>query len=120
MGTFSAKINIAFRLGLIDKELKRCPHIFRKIRNSFSHKVYGCSLAEQPYSNWFKEVIEHCREEIDIDFEKGLDMFPSQYKIYKSSDSLKLSITLILGKISALEYWVKPIWEALWENENKS
>ena len=99
LGTFSAKINIAYRLGLIDKVLKRALHIFRKIRNGFSHQVHGCSLVEQPYSNWLNEIIEYCREEIDINFDEGLDKFPSQYKVDESSDSLKLAITFILGKI---------------------
>lgn len=46
-GTFSAKINIAHRLGLISTNFTRDLHLIRKIRNDFAHNIHGCSL-DQP------------------------------------------------------------------------
>jgi DNA-binding MltR family transcriptional regulator len=37
LGTFSAKIHISYRLGLIDASFARALHLVRRIRNSFAH-----------------------------------------------------------------------------------
>ena len=44
LSTFSAKINLAFRLGLIDAQFAKVLHIIRKIRNDFAHEVYDARL----------------------------------------------------------------------------
>jgi hypothetical protein len=44
MSTFSAKIDISHRIGLISAKLCRDLHLIRKIRNSFAHDIYGCSF----------------------------------------------------------------------------
>ena len=44
LGTFSSKINLAHRLGLIDKDFSRALHLIRKIRNSFAHEISGTTL----------------------------------------------------------------------------
>jgi hypothetical protein len=42
--TFSLRINICYRLGLIDAELTRSLHLIRRIRNIFAHEASGSSL----------------------------------------------------------------------------
>ena len=42
--SFSNKIMLAYRLGLIDKDMTRALHIIRKLRNDFAHEITGCSL----------------------------------------------------------------------------
>ncbi|MDP3830347.1 MAG: hypothetical protein Q8Q47_03695, partial [Ignavibacteriaceae bacterium] len=42
--TFSSKINICYRLGIIDTQFARTLHLIRKIRNSFAHEISGCNL----------------------------------------------------------------------------
>ena len=37
LGTFSAKIDIAYMLGLISQEIRKDLHLLRKIRNEFAH-----------------------------------------------------------------------------------
>jgi len=59
LGTFSSKINISYRLGLIDAEFSRALHIVRKIRNFFAHEISGCSLTSGPQRN---RVSELCSE----------------------------------------------------------
>lgn len=39
LGTFSSKINMAYALGLISKDLSRDMHLFRKMRNSCAHEL---------------------------------------------------------------------------------
>src|SRR5688572_17018707 len=46
LSTFSAKINAAYRIGLISKRLCRDLHLIRAIRNQFAHNVEGCSFNE--------------------------------------------------------------------------
>lgn len=38
VGTFAAKIDIAYRLGLIRPHVKKCLHLCRKVRNDFAHR----------------------------------------------------------------------------------
>lgn len=45
LSTFSAKIDITHRLGIISAKLCRDIHLIRKIRNSFAHDIYGCSFS---------------------------------------------------------------------------
>lgn len=44
VGTFSSKITISHRLGLISANLCRDIHLLRKIRNLFAHDIYGCNF----------------------------------------------------------------------------
>lgn len=44
ISTFSSKIDVSFRLGLISSRFCRDLHLVRKIRNSFAHDIYGCSF----------------------------------------------------------------------------
>ena len=39
LSTFSAKIDLSYRLGLIDEECARALHLIRRIRNDFAHEV---------------------------------------------------------------------------------
>ena len=44
LATFSARINSAYRLGLITPDFAKSLHLVRRIRNSFAHEVSGVSL----------------------------------------------------------------------------
>src|SRR4051812_37773609 len=55
LSTFSARIMAAHRLGLVDAEVTRCLHIFRRIRNDFAHEVTGCSLTTAPHRDRIRE-----------------------------------------------------------------
>ena len=45
LGTFSAKIHVGHRLGLIDDSLARALHLIRRLRNAFAHETSGVKLA---------------------------------------------------------------------------
>ena len=55
--TFSAKINLAYRLGLTDNSVTRALHLIRKIRNDFAHEVEGCSLESGSHRDRIRELI---------------------------------------------------------------
>ena len=46
IATFSSKILMAHRLGLISTEFARDLHLIRKIRNHFAHNVQGCDFSQ--------------------------------------------------------------------------
>lgn len=46
-GTFSAKIELAYRVGVIRSDTKEMLNLFRKIRNIFAHEINICNLEEQ-------------------------------------------------------------------------
>lgn len=57
LGTFSARVMIANRLGLIDDEFTRALQLIRKIRNSFAHETSGCSLNSGSHRDRVKELV---------------------------------------------------------------
>jgi DNA-binding MltR family transcriptional regulator len=51
IGSFGAKIKLAYRLGLIDDEFCSALNMLRKIRNDFAHSSFHKSLSDQEHSN---------------------------------------------------------------------
>ena len=62
LGTFSARINAAFRLGIIDADLSRSLHLFRKIRNAFAHEISTSQLSEPPHCDRNNELVRAIRQ----------------------------------------------------------
>lgn len=56
LGTFSARINAAYRLGLIDADFARALHLIRKTRNAFAHEVAGCTLQSGAHRDRVREI----------------------------------------------------------------
>lgn len=46
LGTFSSRIESAYRVGLISVKLARDLHLVRRIRNDFAHNIHGCSFED--------------------------------------------------------------------------
>jgi hypothetical protein len=57
LSTFSARINICYRLGLITPEYAKSLHLVRRIRNSFAHEISGVSLQTGSHSDRLKSLI---------------------------------------------------------------
>lgn len=56
LGTFSARITISHRLGLIDDALCRTLNIVRRIRNSFAHELRGATLDSGAHRDRIREL----------------------------------------------------------------
>lgn len=56
LGTFSARINACYRLGLIDTKMCRALHLLRKIRNSFAHEAGATSLSLGAHRDRVREL----------------------------------------------------------------
>lgn len=56
LGTFSSKINMAYRLGIISKELKSDLNTIREIRNSFAHNIDECSFEDKEVIGYLNKL----------------------------------------------------------------
>ena len=61
ISTFSARIDLCFRLGLISSRFSRDLHIVRRIRNGFAHNVTGCSFEDSAARNRVSELLRTSR-----------------------------------------------------------
>lgn len=57
ISTFSAKIDLAHRLGLISTRLCRDLHTIRKIRNAFAHNIKDCSFRDTAVRSRIIELV---------------------------------------------------------------
>ena len=73
LGTFSAKISLAYRLSLIDKPVEHALQMIRKVRNEFAHSFGDATLVRQEHQNRLsKPYSEAKRNPLWEDLEKAL------------------------------------------------
>lgn len=65
LGTFSAKIEVAYRLNLIDQDQKKTLNTFRSMRNKFAHTVSVSKLIEPSVKDQLIAAIEHSPDLMD-------------------------------------------------------
>lgn len=46
LGTFSSRIEMAYRIGVVSVKFARDLHLVRRIRNDFAHNIHGCSFED--------------------------------------------------------------------------
>jgi DNA-binding MltR family transcriptional regulator len=109
LSTLSSKVNMSYRLGLIDDELKSMLNIFKKIRNDMSHQVLNCSLEEAPHSDRIINLHNSCSQ--DPLYLALLETFPKKWEHSRHSAKIKTFIVFMLGRISSSTYRVKPLYE---------
>ncbi len=56
LSSFSSKIHIAYRLGLIDAEFAKALHLIRRIRNEFAHEVKDAQLNTSPHRELIRDL----------------------------------------------------------------
>lgn len=61
LATFSARIGLCHRLGLIDDNFCRALHLIRRIRNSFAHELSGISLDGGAHRDRIRELVSPFR-----------------------------------------------------------
>ncbi len=62
LSTFSSRINLRYRLILIDKDLRKILRTLKDIRNGFAHKIRNCDLNVPPYSDQVKNITENLKD----------------------------------------------------------
>ncbi|PHQ35264.1 hypothetical protein [Rhodopirellula bahusiensis] len=56
LGTFSSKIELAFRMGLVPSGTKSSLHFVRKIRNRFAHDLTAATFCDPQILSWTREL----------------------------------------------------------------
>ena len=56
LGTFSAKIEMSYRMQLIDQDTKNSINLIRKIRNEFAHNLMDCDFTHPKILDYNKKL----------------------------------------------------------------
>ena len=110
LGTFSAKIKMMFRLGLIDASFVRALHIIRRIRNEFAHEVSGSSLSSGSHKDRVKELTKLF---YSYDF---FEHFKETFYMNKDdiSTNFRAVLSIIIVQLEALSNSLKPLETKAW------
>ncbi len=75
LGTFSSRINAAYRMGLIDAGLSKALHLIRKIGNSFAHETHSGSLSTGSHRDRIRELVAPFKNYPDFERLAGFKQF---------------------------------------------
>lgn len=105
LGTFSARIMLSNRLGLIDNEFTRSLQFIRKIRNAFAHEVSGCTLSSGAHRDRVRELVAQFRHKnAFIVIRKhafgGKD---------EPSENFRTALAILVGRLDLLLNLIEPI-----------
>ncbi len=106
LGSFSARIHMCYRLGLVDADMARALHLVRKIRNSFAHEVSGSSLDSGSYRDRVRAL---ARPFLRL---PGFVEFRDRYVASDSSAASRdfRSVVAILSlRLDAVDVYIEPI-----------
>jgi tetratricopeptide (TPR) repeat protein len=114
ISTFSARIELAYRLGLISDVFRHDLNIIRDIRNKFAHGLIGTTFSTSPIKEWGSNLV----------IGRGMvnDMFknrplPTNGKLpYEAKNVFRLTATFLLAQLIITRYktpkiatsWDKP------------
>jgi len=100
LSTFSAKIRMAYRLGLIGNLFSRSLHVVRKIRNSFAHEVEECKLDYGAHRDRVRELIAPF-ENLEF-FKKSCDSLKKKDKFTLTSIQFRAMAAIICINLEVL------------------
>jgi hypothetical protein len=107
LATFSRKIEMAYRLGLIDRPFKNALNLVRRLRNDFAHAVKVESLKDQQHANKVVELLKLVAK----GNEQSVRSFQLVFQIkHTSAETQKYlsCIMLLLMKLELVRYHMKP------------
>ena len=107
LSTFSSRINMARRLGLIESETARALHLIRKIRNSFAHEL-GATLASGVHYSRVRELVIPFRAYKQFDGWKT-EHFP---KSSGTGAEFRTALALIALRLDGLLERLQPLTES--------
>ena len=109
LSTFSARINMIYRLGLITKDFCRALHILRKIRNQFAHEYSKSKLNSSPHKDRVQELINP--------FE-GIEYYEEfKTSIKKQSTDIAIDFKVVVAAMHVRLDGILKICKPLKENE---
>jgi hypothetical protein len=103
LSSFSAKIDLAYRLGLVDAELAHSLHTIRKLRNDFAHEPGTSRLNTPPHSDRVAHFLS-VFEKLDIykSFPRELPKSLNK-KLTDIGLAFRIAITVVLMKLDFLK-----------------
>jgi len=102
ISTFSAKIDLAYRIGLISANLCRDLHLIRRIRNDFAHDVTNCSFEHAGTRDRILELTQS----------SGFaDRHPKMRKIFPlgTRGDFQMTVAWILWRLTCEAEEIKPL-----------
>jgi len=113
LGTFSAKIALAYRLNLIDRHIEHSLQMVRKIRNDFAHSINKASLSESHHKSRVIELAKGLDEkvkEIHSILQTGVfDSLKSKGIGSKELVDFCVSVALLLVSIELAKEGAEPV-----------
>ena len=107
LSTFSARINTAYRLGLIDAPFSRALHLIRRIRNSFAHELSGCNLDSGAHRDRVKELVLPFKGLPFVKkFEEG---FYSERKRSGPSAEFRTVLAIMTARLDFAVLWIRGV-----------
>jgi DNA-binding MltR family transcriptional regulator len=101
LSTFSSRINLAYRLGLIDATLSHSLHIIRKIRNDFAHETSAGNLDKVPHRDRVNTLTaQFVKTEVYQEFKKIILKKPTS----STKDSFRVIISLFVLVLELILY----------------
>lgn len=101
LGTFSAKISLAYRMGLLDSELEHALQHVRKLRNAFAHADAPISLSDPSQVSRAREIVKSARK-FGSSFDSALEGVKSLGLANRSDRSLVEEFTIAVSLIASV------------------
>ncbi len=98
LGTFSARIHAAYRLGIIDESFAKALHIFRRIRNDFAHSYHDTSFSDGRHRDRLHELV---RPLIGGDIYNSIRSIAEKRKLPEESINFIIASSLLIGYLEA-------------------
>ncbi len=103
LGTFSRRIAMAYRLGLIDDRFKQALSIIRKLRNDFAHATKVKRLAQKPHCARVETLTTLLPKQRLERFYSEFDKAPSK----EAKQYLSCVMNLLIS-LKHAEHWTEP------------
>ena len=117
LSTFSAKIHICYRLGLISADFAKTLNVIRKLRNAFAHEVSGASLASGPQADRLNSLLLPWRP---LPFFKKFRRVLGPNTSAQDSSDFKVLLTILAGRLESLLVATPTISHLPWELLNET
>jgi hypothetical protein len=101
LGTLSAKIALAHRLGVIDQDVEQALQIIRKIRNDFAHSIDDESLSVQRHRDRLRSSTSRAKET------ESWNRMAAEFENLGVSETLKEFAMLLMIIIVNLEVFAR-------------
>jgi DNA-binding MltR family transcriptional regulator len=96
LGTFSARIHAAYRLGIIDESFAKAVHIFRRIRNDFAHSYHDTSFSDGHHRDRLHELV---RPLIGGDYYNLMRTITQKYKLSEERINFIIASSFLIGSL---------------------